>query len=554
VRVPFGEQLAAARRAHEQGEWLAARAAFAAADAAGELGPADLEAWGLASVLTGHHVESEDVRERAHYAYLDAGDPEGAARVAFWLGLALFTLRGEPARAGGWFGRMTRVIGDAGLGDRVWHGYELVNAGMRAFFSGDPAAARALHERALAVAERFGDRDLRVLAGNGHGQSRVSLGELAEGLAELDETMVLATTGDVSPQAVGLVSCAVINACVECMDVRRTAEWTDALSRWCDRQQGLVPYQGQCAVHRAELQQLRGRWDGALREIHGVLAHVAEYPTDHSAGMAHYQHGELCRVRGDLAGAEEAYREALRHGRDPQPGLALLRLAQGRSAPALVAVRRALDEAHHRKWAQTHLLAAGVECALAAGDGEFARHCADQLAELAAEVDSPLLSAVEASARGAVALAEGRAQPAGAALREALRHWLAMDATYDAACCRIRMAQACRLLGDDESAGLELEAAGATLVRLCGEAEAARLVAALVPSLDRPAGGGPRGLTPRELEVLRLVATGASNRKIAEALFLSEKTVARHVANIFAKIDVSSRAAATAYAHAQRLA
>ena len=549
--VSFEEDRSAARRALARQAWSDARAGFAAADTAGELSAAELEEWGLAAVLVAEYVESEGVRERAHYAYLDAGDVDGAARVAFWLGLALVTLRGEFARGGGWFARMSRVLADAGVTDSVWAGYDLVTAGMRAFFGGQFEVALGLHERALAMADRFGDTDLRVLAGNGHGQALIARGELAAGLAELDETMVLATTGTAHPQAVGLVCCAVINACVECMDVARTAEWTDALTRWCDRQEGLVPFHGQCAVHRAELQQLRGKWDGAQDELRDVLAHVARHPADHATGMAHYQHGELCRVRGDHAGAEAAYREALRHGRDPQPGLALVRLAQGRPGPALQAVRRALDEPHVRRVARTHLLAAGVECGLAAGDLEFARRCAEELAGFAADADSALLAAVAAGTRGILALAERRGGPAVTALREALTHWLALDAPYDAAGCRIRIAQAYRLLGDEESAELELEAARSALLPLCGPDEAQRLVAVQVPASAR---GGADGLTARELEVLRLVATGASNRGIAASLVLSEKTVARHVANIFAKIGVSSRAAATAYAHERRLA
>ena len=550
--VPFEDDRDAARRAYAQRAWPQARARFAAADAAGRLEASDLEAWGLAAVLTGHHAESETVRERAHYGYLTQGEADAAARVAFWLGLALATLRGEEARAGGWFGRMSSVV--AGAEDSVWPGYELLTLGMRTLFAGDPAGAIELLERAIVVAGRFGDDDLRLLAGNGRGQARVSAGQLVQGLAELDEMMVLAMTSGVSPQAVGLVSCAVLTACAECMDVRRSVEWTRALTRWCDQQPGLVPYRGQCAVHRAELEQLRGRWDGALTEIQGVLAQLLEHPTDHSAGMAHYRHGELYRVRGEHARAEEAYREALRHGRDPQPGLALLRLAQGRAEAALLALRRALDEVPERKSARTHLLAAGVECGLAAGDAEFARRCAAELAELAAEIDSPLLRAVEAVARGSLALADERPQQAIPALREALNGWLVIDAPYDAACCRVLIAQGCRLLGDDETAELELDAARSTFAGLCRGDEAARLLTVRIAPASRGRASPPNGLTPREVEVLRLVATGASNRAIADALFLSEKTVARHLANIFTKIDVSSRAAATAYAHARRLA
>jgi ATP/maltotriose-dependent transcriptional regulator MalT len=547
----FEEHRDAGRRACAARDWSTARGSFAAADALGRLDAADLEAWGLAAVLTGHDEESEAVRERAHHAYLAAGDVPAAARVAFWLALALVTLRREVARGGGWFARMAGVVADAGITDSVWDGYQLLTAGMQAVFSNEFAAALDLLQRARSIGDRFADLNLRVLATNGHGQARVASGDLAGGLAELDEAMVLATTGPASPQAVGLVSCAVLTACHDCMDVQRSLEWTRVLSRWCDEQPGLVPYRGQCTIHRCELLQLRGEWDGASDEVGRALDRLAAYPKDNSAGMAHYQRGELCRVRGDFAGAEDAYREALRYGHDPQPGLALLRLAQGRAESAVVSVRRALDEVQ-RKSARTRLLWAGVEIGLAARQPDLARTCAAELAELAACGDRPLLSAVAAFARGTLELADGRPQQALGALREALTGWLAIGAPYEAARCRLLVAQACRTLGDAETAELELAAARATFAALCDPAEVQRLLAS--GAKPPTAAGMPGGLTAREVEVLRLVATGASNRDIAETLFLSEKTVARHVANIFSKIDVSSRAAATAYAYAQRLA
>lgn len=548
--VPFEADRDSARDAFNRRAWSQAHAHFTAADLQGALGAADLESWGLAAVLTGHDADSETIRERAHYAYLAEGDVNGAARVAFWLGLALLTLRGEVARSGGWFARMTSVVADAGITDSVWRGYELLRAGMEAVFAGDPATAMTLLGQAIAVAQRFDDADLRLLARNGHGQARVAAGDTSGGLAELDEVMVLATTTDAAPQAVGLVSCAVINACHECMDLRRSLEWTQVLTQWCAEQPGLVPFRGQCTVHRSELLQLRGRWDGAMEEIAQVLAQLTDHPTDHSAGMAHYQHGELCRVRGDFPAAEQAYREALRHGHDPQPGFALLRRAQGRADSAVLAVRRALDEAN-RQPARTGLLWAGVETGLAAGQVEFARACAGELAEFAAGVDSVLLRSVEAVARGSIALADGRPQQALTALREALAGWMEIPAPYEAARARVLLAQACRTLGDDETAELELAAARSTVAGLCADDEADRLMAAVIP--PSVSGPTPAGLTAREVEVLRLVATGASNRDIARTLFLSEKTVARHVANIFTKIEVTSRSAATAYAYAQRL-
>jgi DNA-binding CsgD family transcriptional regulator len=555
--VSFDEARESARRAYAQRAWAVARDSFAEADSWAEADPgsaptleaSDLEAWGLAAFLTGADDESDAIRERAHFAYIRDGNVDGAARTAFSLGLAL-TLRGEAARGGGWFGRMTSVVTDAGITDSVWDGYDVLTLGMRTMFGGAHAEAMALLEQAITIADRFGDLELRLLAGNGHGQARVSAGDLAGGLAELDEVMVLATSADVSPSVVGLVGCAVIAACQECLDLRRSLEWTQALTRWCAGQPGLVPYRGQCTVHRAELLQLRGDWDAAGAEIHDLLARFGE-DTDQARGMAHYQCGELYRVQGDYDLAEQQYREALRHGRDPQPGLALLRLAQGRADTALAALRRALDETQ-RAATRIQLLGAGVVAGVAAADLAFARACQDELAQIAVGVDSPFLTAHAALSRGWLALAEGRPHQAIDALRDSLAGWVAIDAPYEGARCRILIAQACRMLGDGETADLELSVAGAILAKLCRPEEVTRLLSATVSGAP---GGAPvpDDLTPRELEVLRLAATGATNKQIAETLFLSEKTVARHLANIFTKIGVSSRAAATAYAYERRL-
>jgi tetratricopeptide (TPR) repeat protein len=333
---------------------------------------------------------------------------------------------------------------------------------MRTLFGGAPAEARDLLAQASSVADRFGDLELRLLAGNGHGQSRVSAGDLVGGLAELDEVMVLATTSDVSPQLVGLISCAVIISCQESLDLRRSLEWTDVLTRWCEAQPGLVPYRGQCTVHRAELLQLRGQWDGAGEEIQNLLAQLGENSTDQATGMAHYRCGELYRVRGEYDRAEHEFRAALRLGRDPQPGLALLRLAQGRTHNALVAVRRALDEVH-RAATRIQLLAAAVAIGPGAGELGLARSSEAELTQIASGLDSPFLGALAAISAGSMALAEAQPQRALAALRRSLAGWVAIDAPYDAARCRILIAQACRMLDDDETSELELAVARSTL-------------------------------------------------------------------------------------------
>lgn len=531
-----------ARAAIAQRAWASARTSYAGAG--GPLDGADLEAWGLAAGLTGHDDEAESARERAHRAYLAAGDRDGAARVAFWLGLSLL-MRGDVARGGGWFGRMRSAVGEA-FPTSVWAGYDAINQGMAALFSGDHERSRTLLAEALEAADRHDDPDLRLLAASGHGQVLLALGRSSEGMAELDEVMVAATSSDASPHVVGRVYCAVIAVCRGCLDLDRSAEWTEVLARWCEGQPDLVPFRGQCLVHRSEVLQVRGRWDEAALEVDKLLDRTDAPAADTAAGMALYQRAELLRVRGDFRAAERAYRDALTAGHDPQPGLALLRLAQGRVDVAVLALRRALEETRV-VFTRVHLLPAAVEVAVAAGDVEGARSAAAELTEHADRLDSAYPRAMAATARGAVALADGELGTGLDALRSAAELWTGLDAPYEGARCRLLLARACRSLGDIETAELEDDAARRVFAELGARHDLERLDGGV------PASSAPDGLTPREMEVLRLVASGASNRDIAGRLVLSERTVARHVANIFLKIGVSARAAATAYAYDHHL-
>ncbi len=536
-------------RAHvEARAWSAAYDDLLAADAEAALSPLDRERLALAAFLTGHEPESDAARERAHHDHLATADAEGAARVAFWLALAL-TLRGEVARGGGWFARVERVLDDAGLVDSVWRGYLDVAQAMQLLFTDDVAGAITRFEPALASAERHRDADLLTLVRHGHGQALVAGGDAEAGLAELDEVMVAVTTGDVSPQVVGLVYCAAIETCRDRFDLRRGREWTDALSRWCAEQPDLVPYRGQCLVHRAEILQLHGSWPDAAAEAQRACERLRDPPGQVAEGMAVYQRGELHRLRGEAARAETCYREASQHGHDPQPGLALLRLAQGRVDDAAASVRRALDESPEFR-GRTRLLPSHVEISVARGDVAGARLAADELTESAAARDSPQLVAAALQAAGAVLLAEDDPREALLSLRRAWSLWQDMGAPYDAARTRVLVGLACRAVGDDDTAEMELDAARWVFEQLGAAPDLAR-VAALSRRGGRAA--APGGLTLREVQVIRLVATGATNRAIAAELFLSEKTVARHIANIFTKLDLSSRAAATAYAYEHHL-
>ncbi len=566
--------------AYERQEWGEARERLARAAADGPLAPADLERLAVAAYLTGHLGTFLDALERAHEAWQAGGDSPAAARAAIWLGIHLGE-QGEAAKANGWFGRAGRILDaltpadEAGAGEaadaslraapggapgEAERGFLLVPAARQRAMAGDPAAAERLAAEAAAVAQRTGDRDVLALAVHMQGRAVLVQGRVDEGLRLLDEAMVAVTTEDLSPLITGLVYCSVLSACRSVYAIGRAHEWTEALAEWCARQPDMVAYAGECGVYRSELMQLHGRWHDALREAKRAAdrMHEASGP---AAALALYQQGEAHRLLGELDAAEEAYRAASRAGREPQPGLALLRLAQGDDAAAAAAIRRALAEAAD-PLQRARLLPSFVEIVLASagaaaargpaqGSGiEEAESGAAELESLAERYGSPVLAAMAAHARGAVLLA--REQPAAALphLRQAASEWRALDAPYDAARARALLAAACGALGDDNGAALELDAARSAFERLGAGPDVARLDARSGTGRQARSGGGrAHGLTPREAEVLAEVATGRTNRQVAERLFISEKTVARHVSNIFAKLSVSSRAAATAYAY-----
>jgi DNA-binding NarL/FixJ family response regulator len=290
--------------------------------------------------------------------------------------------------------------------------------------------------------------------------------------------------------------------------------------------------------------QLHGAWQDAIDEVERASERLAQRPGRSAAGAAFYRRGELYRLAGAFAEAEECYRQASRSGREPQPGLALLRLAQGEVDAAQAAIRRVVDEAESFV-ARSRLLPAHVEVMLAAGDVEAAAAAADELSTMAEEREAPLLRARATQAQGAVLIARGDARGALAALRQAWRAWQEIDAPHEAAGARALIGLACRGLGDEDGAAMELDAARWAFQELGAVPDVARMDALAGTAAVKDTGG----LTTRELEVLRLVAAGKTNRTIAADLFLSEKTVARHVSNIFVKLGVSSRSAATAFAY-----
>jgi DNA-binding CsgD family transcriptional regulator len=526
--------------------WTDAYMLLAAADSDEPLPPEDLERLATAAYLIGKDAESAEIWTRAHQEFLARGAVARAARCAIWLAFDLMHL-GERARAGGWITRARELLDNARQ-DCVEQGYLLLPIALQRVFAGDAAGAYGMFCQAAEIGDRFGDRDLIALARHSRGRVLIRMGELRDGVGLLDEAMITIDAGEVSPLVVGDVYCSVIEGCLEVFDLKRAQQWTAALTRWCEAQPDLVPYRGQCLVRRAEILQLRGAWPEAIEAARQACERLLQPSPQPASGAAFYQCGELHRLRGEFSQAEEAYRQANRYGRTPQPGLALLRLAQGQSETATAAIRLVVDEAHGSE-TRSRLLPAYVEIMLAAGDIQAARMAADELASLAGDLDAPLLTAVAAQARAAVRLAEGDARAALPILRQAWTGWQEVDAPYDAARVRVLIGLASRDLGDVEAAEMEFDAARWIFQQLGARPDLTRvetLSRALKPA---PAGG----LSAREMQVLRLVARGKTNREIASALFISERTVERHLSNIFNKLDLTSRSAATAYAYEHQL-
>jgi DNA-binding CsgD family transcriptional regulator len=528
------------RAAYDRMAWKESLDALTAADRDQPLQSEDLERSAIAGYLLGLDDEAGDTLARAHRDALAAGDPVRAARAAFWLGFALSS-EGKTAQGGGWLARAEHLL--EGRPETVEHGYLLLASAIADLDARDWSTARATFERVGELADRFGDADLGTLARLGRGQAQIGAHETLTGMAALDEAMVAVTAGEVSPLVSGIVYCAVIEACHRSFDVRRAREWTRALDRWVEAQPDLVMFRGQCHLYRAQLRVLDGAWQAAADEAKRAYDWLVGPPPEAEVGEALYQQAEVQRLLGRLTDAETAYRSASKAGRRPEPGLSLLRLAQGRIDAAIASLRRELDEATDRL-ARPWLLAAYVEVLLAAGDVGGARLAAEELNDIATGIGAALLLAVAARAEGAVLLAAGDVPGSLAALRRSWEAWQDLDAPYEAARVRLLLGRSCRALGDEDTARLEFDAAAGVFREL-----GARPSIAEAEALGRVAATAPGGLTGREIEVLRLVATGRSNRAIAADLVISEKTVARHVSNILTKLDLPSRAGATAFAY-----
>ncbi|MCP2318356.1 regulatory protein, luxR family [Nocardia amikacinitolerans] len=536
------DSLLRAREAYERREWVAAFETLSDSDADAFRGD-DFARLATVAYLTGRTNDSIQAMQRAYQVHLDEGDPLAAVRCAFWLAQTLLTT-GESAVGSGWVARAQRLLDDV-PGDVVERGYVLVSVMLRHLFAGEFADAAECADRIADYGRGFDAPDLIAMGLSSQGRLAIYADRVRDGLALLDEAMVCVAAGGVSTLFAGHVYCSMIEACQEISDFVRAEQWTLALTTWCADQPGLVLFTGQCAVHRGQLMRMHGAYDAALEEFGLAVRRYLAAETTAPAGLALAERGDVLRIRGALAEAGDAYAEAVGYGHDPQPGLALLWAARGRLAAALAAVRRLVAEAPdpvHR----SRVLPAAIDVLLASDAPEEAAKLSAELADIAARFGCAALRAMAARAAGCVAMARGDHVTAVPELRQAARLWADIGAPYETARCRVDLGRALRGLGDEESACTEFGAARHVFAEL-GAAPAEREASTLLgPS-------APAGLTVREIEVLRLVAAGRTNPQIAAALVLSEKTVARHLSNIFTKLDVTSRTAAAAFAYRHNL-
>jgi class 3 adenylate cyclase len=464
------DSLEAGREAARRRAWRDAYDLLGRADEANEaLTAEDLENLADAAWWTGHLDEAIGLRERAYAASVDAGEPRRAAMLAVLLAMD-YGLRGSLSVSSGWLGRGERILAEAPEeSEGIEHGHLALVRGINALDMGELGTARERFARAREIATELGNRSLATTALVFEGAIRVWTGDVTDGLAILDEATAAATSGDLDPLATGIIYCVTIDSCQALGDCGRAAEWTDAANRWCDRLD-VTGFPGACRVHRAEVLRLQGEWPKAEEQAMQACEELHDYNRMVTAA-GFYEIAEIRRRRGDFAAAEEAYRKSDELGRDPQPGLALLRLAQGKVDAAAAAVKRSLANEQLDPLSRSRRLPAQVEIALAIGDVDRAREAAEELQTIADmyRVDGRRTPAFE----GAVELAWGRIRleeedwdGAAAALRAARDTWNKVGAPYETAQARVLLGLAYRCDGDEDGAREELTIAKTTLERL----------------------------------------------------------------------------------------
>ncbi|WP_129786695.1 helix-turn-helix transcriptional regulator [Promicromonospora panici] len=524
-----------ARELHLASRWEEARAEYAAADAVEPLAVGDLASYAEAAQVTARGDEAVALLHRVFDLRVQADELDEVAEVAFWLWWALLNSN-QLVEADGWLRQTTRVLGPAAATSPWLRCPEAMLEATRGNYT------RAGELLGTVVQEGRGEVVPWALCM--WGQLLIEEGRLSEGLDRLEEAMSILRRRDLSPRVTPWVYCAGVRGSCLAWDFSRARAWSRSMAGWLDSLSSLGgAYLGNCRIYRSRLMCLNGAWPDALEEIAEVCGDLDGY-AGWICGHAFYQLGEVRRLRGEREAAEAAYVRAAEHGCPTQPGLALLRLADGEVGAASAGVRRALTEVSS-KADRLDLLRAAVTIYLEAGKVEAAREAVAEFEEIAGEHATPAIEAGKATIRGALALAEddpGRALPF---LRRAVGAWQEQEVPYEVATLNVLIGQACRLLDDEDGARIEFAAARETFARLGALPDLARIDALVSPG---DATSGTHGLSPREMEVLRLIAKGRPNRAIATELHLSERTVHRHVANIFTELGVDSRTAAVTFA------
>lgn len=500
----------------------------------------------LATYLIGHDGESIDMLTRTHHQFLENAKIKQAVRCAFWIGM-LLVFKGERARGSGWFSRAQRLVEEHQY-EGAENGLLLLPAGLGALGAGNAEVAYTNFKKAHEAGKVYDDPDLTTLSLLGQGQTLIQLGKISEGIALLDESMVAVESADISPLVVGIVYCAVIETCQMIFDLRRAQEWTAVLSQWCESQPDLVPFRGQCLIRRSQIRHMHGEWSEALDEMQRACQILSEPPGEPTAGEAYYQLAEIFRLRGDFQQAENLYLEANKWGRKPQPGLALLRLAQDERDLAIKSIQNALDEAK-TPLQRIKILPAYIAIMLAHDNITETRSAVNELDAVGEKYDAIFLQAITAYCQGAVLLKEDDPVAAIKALRKSLNLWNMLKAPYEGASVRLLLGIAYRDQGDHDAASMELTAAQWIFKELEAIPDLKKAEALIEEKIEPDL----HGLTLRELQVLQLVSEGDTNKVIAGKLFISERTVERHLSNIFNKLQVNSRTQATAFAYQHKM-
>ncbi|MFC8923228.1 LuxR C-terminal-related transcriptional regulator [Cellulosimicrobium sp. NPDC057127] len=527
------DALAAGRAAYGRGDWQGAYGALTRARETAELEAPDLALLGSAAWWVGRLHESLELTELAFRVLEVQGDVEGAARRALDLAV-LWGNRGDVVVASGWLSRARRLLADRPEG--ATHGYLFYVEGALALARWDLDGLQRAADDTARVAERTHNLAVTALSLVLAGLSDLRSGRTATGFGQLDEAMLPVLAGRLDPEWAGEIYCTVIHACHQLGDLDRMRAWTRATERWCEQFQGEVVFSGICRVHRLQLLCAEGGWAAAEERIERSGTEL-EGRSDWAAAEAFYQLGEIRRLRGDQDGARTVYDRARTLGVDPQPGEALLLHAAGEGDVAWSRLSAAL--AGRDRLASAALLAPGVRIALDLGLVEEADAWCARLEETAEQFDSPGLRAWAAHARGAVQIARATPEDAVRSLETAAQKYRGLRCRHETAQVYELLAQAHRAMGRAAAADAD-RATALAIYRQLGA----------VPDVRRlDQSEAPGGLTDREREVLSCVASGMTNRQVARELFISEKTVGRHLANIFTKIGVPSRTAAAAWAH-----